>query len=81
VLALGAALAGCTGMVTGSGQPGSSNNPGGGGTGSGGASPAFPGGGASNPNTGAGGVLLNGAPGMSLMHRLNTAEYNAREAS
>jgi hypothetical protein len=79
VLALGAALAGCTGMVTGNGQPGA-NSLGSGGTGSGAAGSQLPGGGVGNPNAGAAGVLVNGAPGVSLMHRLNTAEYNATVA-
>jgi hypothetical protein len=81
VLAVGAALAGCTGMVAGNGMSGSNNNPGGGASSSGGASATFPGGGtSSNPNPGSGGAAVNGAPGVSLMHRLNTAEYNATVA-
>ena len=83
VLALGTALAGCTGMVAGNGQPGGSNNnnPGTGNTGSGGAgSQGTAGGGSVNPNAGAAGVAVNGSPGVSLMHRLNTAEYNATVA-
>jgi hypothetical protein len=71
-------------MVAGNGQPGGvMNNPGGGGaTGSGGAGQGIPGAGNSaNPNAGAAGVLvIPGAPGASLMHRLNTAEYNATVA-
>src|SRR5882724_2987326 len=78
VVALGVALAGCTGMVAGNG-PGGGNpgNPGFPGGGAGGAA-TFPGGGSTaNPNGGAAGAVINGAPGASLMHRLNTAEYNA----
>jgi hypothetical protein len=72
VLALGVSLAGCTGMVGGSdsGKPmdNSPNN------GSGGAGTAGgPSGGAGLGNGGAAAVT----PGLSLMHRLNTAEYNA----
>ena len=82
VVALGVALAGCTGMVAGNGQAGN-GNPGGPGFPGGGASGAstFPGGGSTaNPNGGAAGTVVNGAPGASLMHRLNTAEYNATVA-
>src|SRR4051812_4740594 len=67
LLALGFALAGCTGMVAGS-DNGSSvtiNGP----MGSGGS-------GASNAG-GAAGTASTNVPGVSLMHRLNTAEYNA----
>jgi hypothetical protein len=80
VLALGVALAGCTGMVASNGQTGASTNPGSGGTGTGTGAPTFPGGGSTAANTGTGGVAVNGAPGVSLMHRLNTAEYNATVA-
>ena len=72
VLALGVSLAGCTGMVgsDGAGQP-MNNNPGSGGAGSAGG----PAGGAGIPgNTGGAAALI---PGTALMHRLNTAEYNA----
>ena len=73
VLALGVSLAGCTGMVGGSdgGRPMDNNpNPGAGGTGSAGG----PSGGAGmTPGGGAAAVV----PGVALMHRLNTAEYNA----
>jgi hypothetical protein len=83
VLAMGVALAGCTGMVAGNGMSGSSNNnnPGGGASSSGGgAGPTYPGGGAATTSPGSGGAAVNGAPGVSLMHRLNTAEYNATVA-
>jgi hypothetical protein len=82
VVALGVALAGCTGMVAGTGSGnGGPGNPGTPGGGAGGASAQMPGGGTTaNPNGGAAGVLTIGAPGASLMHRLNTAEYNATVA-
>ena len=75
VLAMGVALAGCTGMVAGSdGSPMNGNNPGAGGSGT----PGAGGGSAASPNAGAGGTVVGPAtPGVSLMHRLNTAEYNA----
>ena len=69
VLAMGVALTGCTGLVAGSdGVTGLGNNgsSGAGSTGAGGAGAGASGGGAA--------VLV---PGLSLMHRLNTAEYNA----
>ena len=72
-IALGVSLAGCTGMVgsTDSGRPmDNSPNSGAGGMGSAGG----PSGGA--PSGGAVAVV----PGIALMHRLNTAEYNATVA-
>ena len=77
VLALGLAVAGCTGMVGGDG-PGMGNPD----NGSGGMGTGNPSGGASggvNPTAGASGGPVN-IPGVSLMHRLNTAEYNATVA-
>jgi hypothetical protein len=89
ILALGVALAGCTGMVagtsTGSGSsvaPGATVGDGSGGQGTG------TGTGASGPGTGTGPGTGAGAsgpgttpgvvnPGLSAMHRLNSAEYNA----
>jgi hypothetical protein len=69
VLALGMALAGCTGIVAGTdtaGKPsGTNNNPGSGGGGS------VPGGASGSGSTA---PLV---PGLDLMHLLNTAEYNA----
>ncbi len=80
VLALSAALAGCTGMVGSSdGQPPLGNNPSGGGSGSttgAGGSGNTPGGGAA----GSSGSATATVPGIDLMHRLNTAEYNATVA-
>jgi hypothetical protein len=70
ILAVGVALAGCTGMVTGSdGLTGPNNN------GSSGSGSAAAGGG-TGASAGVGGSAAT-VPGLSLMHRLNTAEYNA----
>ena len=67
-VALGCALAGCTGIVTGGGeQPALSDHTSAGGSGSG-----------SPPVAGGGSGQL--ALGVNLMHRLNTAEYNATVA-
>lgn len=69
-LAMSVALAGCTGMVSGSdGDSPMSQN---GGASAGGAGP---GGSGSTPGAGTGSVPST--PGLDLMHRLNTAEYNA----
>ena len=82
VLAAGLGLAGCTGMVGGSdGNPVGSNGPMGG-NGSGGSGSTGTGASAgigAGASAGAGGAIVN-IPGVSLMHRLNTAEYNATVA-
>ncbi|HEY3668924.1 MAG TPA: DUF1592 domain-containing protein [Polyangiaceae bacterium] len=70
VLALGMSLAGCTGMVAGSGTGSNPDNTGGMGTGTAG------GGGVVPPGGGSGGAAALVA-GVDLMHRLNTNEYNA----
>ena len=75
VLALGMSLAGCTGMVSGSdvaGKPSGNNNNGtGNNTGTGGGGTGVPGGGSGS------GTDEPLVPGVDLMHRLNTNEYNA----
>ena len=75
ILALGVALAGCTGMVSGSDGGPQGNNPT---AGSGSTGPVGTGGsGSTGPvGTGGAGSTVN-VPGVALMHRLNTAEYNA----
>ncbi len=83
LLALGVALAGCTGMVAGSDNGNSVNNNGP--MGSGGTGTNNPAGGnagsTTNPGGGAAGTdTTTNVPGVSLMHRLNTAEYNATVA-
>src|SRR5882724_11257574 len=70
VLALGMSLAGCTGMVAGSGTGSNPGNTGGTGAGTAG------GGGVVPPGGGSGGAPALVA-GVDLMHRLNTNEYNA----
>ena len=74
VLAMGVALAGCTGMVAGSdGLTGPSNN----GSGGSGSMNAAGGGMAGSISSAGSGGLPANVPGLNLMHRLNTAEYNA----
>ena len=76
VLALGASLAGCTGIVAGTdtaGQPSGNNHGTSGGSSTGGGS-TLPGGGGSTLPGGGSAALV---PGLDLMHLLNTAEYNA----
>lgn len=76
ILALGVALAGCTGMV--SGSDGNAPGPNGtGATGSGATGTGGAGSGTGTAGTGTGGTGVPGTPGVALMHRLNTAEYNA----
>ena len=74
VLVLGFALAGCTGLVTGS--DGMTGNNGSSGAGSTSAGPGAGTGAGASAGTGTGGAAVM-VPGLSLMHRLNTAEYNA----
>ncbi len=74
ILALSVALAGCTGMVSSSdGQPSLNGNPSGGGSGS----TTGTGGNGSTPGTAGSSGAPATVPGIDLMHRLNTAEYNA----
>ncbi len=74
ILALGLALAGCTGMVAGSDNATNTGAGASSGTGTGtGSSGTGTGAGATGPGTTPG--VVN--PGIAAMHRLNTAEYNA----
>ena len=84
IVALGVALAGCTGMVAGDGggtpstmNNGTGNNGAGSNTGTGGAGSTT---GGNGSTTGGDGTVVNNVPGVALMHRLNTAEYNATVA-